>query len=1143
MAVEAPLWFEEKSYLNNKAVQLNAIKFDGKTDWTAESAAEAIANAGMTSYEHFLAYIGDAENISPNAMFNVAEYLKSKADQLNALGEEKTDWTEADVLAAFNAAGLSAWDHYTQFGMYEGVNPSNQFDTSDYLEAKLAQLQADEPDKNWTMDSMLDTFKEAGLNPLEHYTQFGSDEGLSVPVPADERVITDFDPYTPSNPGETFTLTTAVDTITGTANDDVINGVVSSLSADRTLNPEDSIDGAEGNDTLNVSMQGNFSGFTTGSMVNVEKVVLTNEGSIARSFSAKGIDGVDTWTLNDKGAAVNLTDLSAAGITVNVQGLAQSSTTIGFTADAVKGDNDALTLGLNNVGTAKDGNTAAKYVGVTANGIENLAVKVTDDSYVDLSKAGSKTVTASGAGDLDVNHVAATLTSFDASALSGNVKANLSGATLSTVKGGSGDDTITVDHLTANAVIEGGAGNDSLILNNVSGTLQPTMSGFENVTAVGGTLTISGKNVSDFNSLTVQNGANVTLANVDASAFTVTASGATGGSVTLSDATALTYNTVSGRTDKTADAISTAVTAAQATSATVNVGEYTQVTGTLDFAAASDVTVNVASGLGSDGKTEMTSFGATVNANKTQNLTVNAEGALGSATFNVNAATSVLVDAAKGSTAPLSILADKATDVSITAGADMDITSSSFDGAQNVTLIQNKGALNGTGLGLAAVNRLTLSGADNTSAVTLGLLGSSTQEYGITVDASGLKAGLTLGATDAGKGDVTLNLAEVTGAVQVSTVDGNNVTVQAAQLGTTSLGAITADGNVSIDAMGVLGGSATVAAVTVGNVVATAGVNQTISVQFDGNSDMTFGALTADTVNLDASGYLGSIVTTNVGGTVDAAIGAISADTVDIKGSEIGANTFNNTNAITANTLTYTGGLDVDTVSLTGKSGTDMNVRLDTGAGVDNVTLTGIASTTKITVTGDMGGDNGDVITVNGSNSSNGININLSGLTGYSTSTITGVADKADTLTGGSGNDKIVAGTITNIATGDILTGGAGNDTFVLSKIAGAGDTVGITATITDFGNGDDLIQGFEAGAGAFAALDSAASLADLWTAIKADTTDITTSTKIVAGMVGSDTYVFSVTVTTAGSDVTTDSIVKLTGVDVDHITADMFIA
>ena len=1059
MAVEVPTWFEEKNYLNNKAVQLNATKFNDRTDWTADSALAAIEAAGMSAYEHFAAY-GNAENISPNPMFNVAEYLAAKAAQLNSDPDEpKSDWTEADVLAAFNDAGLTAWDHYTQYGMYEGINPSNQFDTSGYFTAKLAQLQAAEPDKGWTEESMLAAFKEAGLNPLEHYAQYGKDEGLSVPpVPSDERVVTDFDPYTPSNPGETFTLTTGTDHITGTADDDVINGVASSLTADRTLNSEDVIDGAGGDDTLNVAMQGNFSGFTTGSMTNVEKVVLTNEGSIARGFSAKGVDGVKTWTLNDTGAAVNLADLSAAGVTVNVQGLKAGLTSIGFTADAVQGDADALTLGLNNVGTAKDGDTAAKHVAVTANGIENLAVKVTGDNYADLSAAASKTVTVSGSGNLDVNNVAG-ITGFDASALSGNVTADLSDAMgLATVKGGSGDDTITVAGLAANAVLEGGAGNDSLILQGVNGTLQPTMSGFENITADGGTLTLSGKNMSDFNSLTVKNGAGVTLANMDASTFTVTASGTTAGSVLLNDATALTYNTVASKTDKTADSVSTSVTAGKTTSATVNVGEYTQVSGSLNFGAAADVTVNVASGLGSDGKTEMTSFGGTLTANKAQSLTIDAEGELKASTFNVDAATSILVDAAQGSTGPVNIQASKATEVNITAGSAMNITGSSFSSAQNVTLAANKGHLDGTGVALGAVSQLTLSGADATSQVTLGALGSPTQEYGITVDASGLEGGLKLDNTDAGTGDVALNLADVTGAASVGTVDGNNVTIHAAQLGTTVVGAITATGDVNIDAMGVLGGGSTVTAFAAGAISAA----DKITVNFDGNSDMTFGTLKGDTVNLDASGYLGAIVASNSNG-VDAAIGAITADTVVIKGSEIGANTFgtaaNAGNFITADTLTYTGGLGVDTVFLTGKGAGTMNVSLDTGAGDDVVTINAGSGTTEIKASGDMGGDT-DKITVDGSTAASGIKIDLSGLTGYSSSQLSAKA-AGSALVGGSGEDSLTVGGAT-AASGNVvleysMIGGAGIDTF--NVVAAA---TGINhVTITSYESGIDILKGF----------------------------------------------------------------------------------
>ena len=1011
-----PSWFEKGTYFGNKLAQVQADEPDA--GWTANSLAAVFAEAGYANtddglYQHFVDF-GNAENISPSAWFVEGEYKSNKLAQMQR-DEPDAGWTMEKMEQLFKESGLSYWDHYTKYGMYEGINPSSTFDNALYMEAKLAQMQRDEPDAGWTMEKMEQLFKEAGLNPIEHYALYGKDEHLD---------------YTPVKPDPTpdYVLTPEIDTIPGTAGDDIIAGVVSSLSADRTLNPEDSIDGAEGNDTLNVSMQGNFTGFTTGSMVNVENVVLTNEDNLAHSFSAKGIDGVNTWTLNDKGAAVNLTDLSSAGVTVNVQGLAQGSTSIGFTADAVKGDNDALTLGLNKVGTAEDGNTAAKYVSVTANGIENLAVNVTDDSYVDLRQAGSKTVTVSGAGDLDVNHVAATLTSFDASASNGDVTADLSGATLSTVKGGSGDDAITVTNLVANAVIEGGAGNDSLILKGFSGILQPTMSGFENVTAVGGNLTISGKNVSDFNSLTVEKGAVVTLSNVDAPAFTVNASGDTAGSVTLSDATALTYNTVSSKTDKTANNIGTGVIASNATSATVNVGEYTKVTGTLEFAAASDVTVNVASGLGSDGKTEMTSFGATVNANKAQSLTVNADGELSTAVFNVNAATSVLVDAAKGGA--VNIQAGKATDVSITAGADMDISGSVLGAAQNVSLVQNKGALDGTGVNLTAVNRLTLSGADNSSAVTLGQLGSSSQDYGITVDASGLKAGLILGNTDAGSGDVTLNLAEVTGAAAVGTVHGNNVTVQAAQLGTTSLGAIIADGNVSIDAMGVLGGSASASAVNVTSVTATTGDNQTISVQFDGNSDMTFGALTADTVNLDASNYLGSIVTANVGGTVDAAIGAITADAAVIKGSEIGANSF----TINADTLTYTGGLADDEVTTT--ADVTFKASGDMGAGTNSITVNANTSTTSI---------------------------DISGLSNCTSSILDGTtANAAVKITGGAGADTIKASghgdTITGGAGADIMTAGAGADIFVQGK-TDSGITEATADSITSFVSGTDKIK------------------------------------------------------------------------------------
>lgn len=263
------------------------------------------------------------------------------------------------------------------------------------------------------------------------------------------------------------------------------------------------------------------------------------------------------------------------------------------------------------------------------------------------------------------------------------------------------------------------------------------------------------------------------------------------------------------------------------------------------------------------------------------------------------------------------------------------------------------------------------------------------------------------------------------------------------------MGAITATGDVNIDAMGVLGGNASKVAFDAG---ATTG--KTITVNFDGNSDMTFGALTADTVNLDASGYLGAIVASHSSG-VDAAIGAITADTVVIKGSEIGANTFS---SMTTDTLTYTGGLVVDTVSLTGNGAGTMNVSLDTGAGDDVVTIKAHANTTGIKVTGDMGGDTDTIAVIDGSSITS---IDLSGLRGYSSSAITATA--GGTLIGGAGDDTFTLhGAASAGATSTFtLTGGLGKDTYAHS--AALGKTI-MTVTEADFNVAEgDNFTGFSA--------------------------------------------------------------------------------
>lgn len=1117
-----PTWFDADYYMASKLDQLQKADPDG--NWTAETLKAAFEEAGYTGAEGIYAHYDQfslAEGTDPSQYVNQSVYLTAKLAEMQK-AEPDAGWTMDKIVAAFKDAGLTVGEHYEQFGVKEGINPSNEFDNAKYMADKLAQLQKDDPKGEWTAEKVQAAFDNEGLSPLDHYLLYGKDEGLTV-KPVD-------DPIHPYNPGKEFALTTKVDTVAGTDADDTISGVASSLSSEGTLNAGDQIDGGEGLDTLKVDMKGNFTGFTgDGKMVNVENVELTNSGSIDRTFSAKGVDGATTYTIKGTTNTVNLSDLAAAGITVNLEGV-QKDTSIAFTTKAVEGTADALTLGLNGVGAVKSGTaTDNTYVTATAAGIETLTVAATGANYVDLKGVSSaKSIVANGAGSLDVKDVAASVTSFDASAMTGALTANLAASgELTSVKGGAGDDTITVSKLAANAVLEGGAGKDTLVLDTVTGTLQPTMSGFENVKVSGGNVTLSGKNVQDFTALEVTNGAVVTLANVDASEFAVTASGTTAGSVTLSSPTKLTYNTTASAAKtaaKTADAVSTSITASEATSATINVGAYTDTTGaTITLSKATEVTLNVASGLGTDGKTEVTTFAGTIDAAKAQSLVVKADGNLGASTFNAGEATSVTVNAANGSTGVVDINAAKATLVELTAGAAMNITGSELSGAESVTLTQNKGALTG-GVALSKVNTLTVSGAGTDSAITVGALGSSSQDYGITVNASGLKGGLTFGAA-ATNGDVNLNLSDVTGDVVGGTIGAANVTVHAAKLGTTELGAITATGDVVIDALGILGGGKDTAtaddALTVGDISAT---GKAITVQFDGGSDVVIGTLTGKTVTVDASNYLGAILNTGTSANADAVIGDITATTATIKGSEIGANTF----SITTDNLTYTGGLAADTLTIADAATTvGLKLSIDTGAGDDSVTITA--------ATGKMTGTIANAETVSISEAAGGLDMSGLTITGNTagTTTITG-SDVADVLKAAVGG-----GTITGGAGADTIMLGAGADTVVVGTVTAAG-----IDTIANFATADTIKTNANATAnvaGLYDKGDISGTLDVALATFGSGQTNATEEHHAYTFTNNGDTYLL-IDNGTAGYDAPTDSVIKLTGVDITTLTPDQIL-
>ena len=153
--IAVPTWYNDDSYINEKVDECNTIKFgavEGEefTPWTAASVRDFLAAAnGEADYQPWMGYAnfvsnGNAENCSPNPLFNVMQYVTAKAAQLNSINydgrnADNNPWTAQNVLDFFNAHDITAWDHFTTAGQFENVNPSNAMDLSDFLASKAKE--------------------------------------------------------------------------------------------------------------------------------------------------------------------------------------------------------------------------------------------------------------------------------------------------------------------------------------------------------------------------------------------------------------------------------------------------------------------------------------------------------------------------------------------------------------------------------------------------------------------------------------------------------------------------------------------------------------------------------------------------------------------------------------------------------------------------------------------------------------------------------------------------------------------------------------------------------------------------------------------------------------------------------------------
>ncbi|WKW23421.1 beta strand repeat-containing protein [Campylobacter fetus] len=827
-------------------------------------------------------------------------------------------------------------------------------------------------------------------------------------------------------------LTTENDTITGTEGGDLISGVVGT-AAESTLNPGDKIDGGAGNDVLKVDLKNNFKGLKDdGYIKNIEKLSLTNSSVSNRTFDAKGIDGLQTVALSgEKGISVtNLANIVDVELT-NLK--ADKFNVDSIYADKVlDGSADVQNLKVNGVG-AKGASVA-----ITADKIETLNLNTTgSQSFVSADVAS---ISVKGNANLSLATGAKT-TTLDASSFGGALDADLStSASVTSIKGGNGNDKITIKDVAVNVAIDGGAGNDELVIKgSTATTLQPTLTNIEKVTIDGNTkdLTLSLKKAQSVTELSFKNIVEtVTESNGNVETVNILANNATDKAVTINDESLKTIN-FSDVDDKGASvAAKGKIVADKATELTINSNKVT---------AAADAVVQAANATKIDINAAKDTVGLTLGGvAKLTDLTVNNKGAF-----------------------------------ALTGSAATDL-----DSVKNLS-VNTEGAFSiATATSLKNLNNLSLNGVSADLSTTVTSIGSSTLSS-LEIN-SNLSGDLKLAATIAAKGDIDINIengANITaGSTSITSSTGNASVIISSATGNVTLGAVSAtQGNLTLNAGNTLGNitigalKGDIVSVDLGGVLGTINTGNKVSIT---SNEVT---------------YVGSEISKNVveitaaaGGTdLNAQVigGAAADDALTIKG-------IADTQTITASgdlsggtlTLTLTDATKLSSLDISGVKGITGNVAIELGKAVqgnktdvsvqgsdaaEQITYTSAASLTDIKISGDLGAGANTITVTPDTAAADLKTIDLSGLSatgGTLASTITLVAaNTAITSVKGS----LGADTITVVSENKAVAIDLGKDTAVdkvdvsSTKISDKTNDASIKAdlvSITNALSGDQIV-------------------------------------------------------------------------------------
>lgn len=898
-----------------------------------------------------------------------------------------------------------------------------------------------------------------------------------------------------ANAGQTITLTTGVDDLTGTIANDTLKGVVDKTTpANTTLNALDEIDGGAGTDTLEIATVGNLlAADVPTTLTSVENITARATGSI--TVDSSSISGVTSLASTQSTASTltgaATTDISVSGATgaIAVDGGKDVAVT-----DATV--NQSVTIGANTVsaGTVNVTDTAQGTGVIAVDGGTDVTVNATGNGAaggaINVGQGGAATDLPSGAVSVTHAHSATAGTDVALGAVTVDGGSTVTVTRTADTSAAASDTTGAT--LTQGAVdVDGGDATTSVTITQAETvaevaavTAVAAVNATYNVTFVamtaGQTATVDGLTFTASKALTAEEAAQA-FANLAAS-DTQTASGPTTNGI-------FTGNT-------SANFTTGAASGAVVTFTGVNAGPIAApVVGGTAAPAAAAGTTGVAATAAVTGVLGVNAGAVSVDDNATKSITDITIDGYGGATLGAGSSLDSLTNLSlANSGAGATTLTTAGTSLNLSVN-DVDAAVNLDGGAATITSVNVTAATEASTFALtaAAATALTVD-----AAVALNLTGST---LGALTTATVTGAGnVTLGDLSGSAGLTTVNASAATGAVSVS-VDGT-VTDVSTGSGADAVTITTTGSDENFD----LGagddtltfGNAGISTLPTGTVTGGAGtdtlaMNIATAASLDGNSSLATAATSFERLSITDAGAGGedinlanlgfSYVTTAGSGGLLTLSGLASGGTV--------VQTVAPTTGVTIGvTDAATNGADV--VNLVLQNDASINFQTTTVSDVETINIT--STDTFVDANSDgvddtdgdhtltLAADKATSITVNG----NALDLTVTGATALATVNASGTDegftytadDGTTTVTGGSGADVLTASGASDVLIGGAgadtltganlttLTGGDGADTFVLNVPT----NVNSYSTISDLTTGDII----DLGAAATTAFQSA---------------------------------------------------------------------